>query len=141
MFSLVCVCSTFRRVPHPRSVGWGVPIPCLGGDTWSQVWVGVPHPRSGWGGTPSQVWMVGGIPSQVWMGGYPGVPPGLIWMVGGTCGTPTTTGWGIPLTMTGWGNPSSMTGWGTPLHQHSKHLLHSGQYATCVHAGELSCSL
>ena len=30
----------------------GYPIPCLDGGTPSHVWMGVPHPRSGWGGTP-----------------------------------------------------------------------------------------
>ena len=53
-------------VPHPRS-GWG--------GTPSQVWLrGYPIP--GLGGTPSQVWPEG-TPSQVWQGGTPsqvGVP-------------------------------------------------------------------
>ena len=65
-----------------------------GGRTPSQVWVRVPHLRSGWGigypgypptrtgwwrGTPSQVWMVGGTRGTPWPGldggGVPGVPP------------------------------------------------------------------
>ena len=61
------------------TIGGGYPIQCLDGG-------GVPRSMSGWGGTPSQVWVggypitgLGGIPSQVWMG----VPP-------------TMTGWGTP---------------------------------------------
>ena len=62
--------------------GRGYPIPGLGRR-------GVPHLRSWWGGTPS----------QVWPGGYP-----------------------------------------LQTDQHSEHLLRGGQYASCVHAGGLSCS-
>ena len=53
--------------------------------------------------------------------------------------------WGVPPrvppTMTGWGTPPpTMTGWCTPPpHQHSEHLLRDGRYASCVHAGRLSC--
>ena len=66
MFSQVCVCSTFRG---------GGSSPTI--QTWPGGSVGGGYPRSGLGGTPSQVQMVGGIPSQVWMvgGGYP--IPGL----------------------------------------------------------------
>ena len=65
-------------VPHHRSGQGGTP---------SQVWTGgypitgldrgVSHPRSGWGGTPSQVWMVG-VPHPRSGWGYLGYPqPGL----------------------------------------------------------------
>ena len=76
-------------VPCPRSVGgWGVP-----------------HPRSWWGGTPSQIWMVGR---------------------------------GIPLLTT------TRTGWGRypphpPIRQSSIASTCTGQCASCVHAGGLSC--
>ena len=105
----------------PASEGWGKVIFSVCSHLWgggypiSGLVGGVPHPRSGWGGTPSQVW-VGGTRSQVWM-------------VGGKWGTPTMTGWGTS-TMTGWGTPHcdwmgyphhdwigyhpTMTGWGTP---------------------------
>ena len=75
----------------PASEGWGKVLfsVCLSvhtstGGTPSQVWVGVLHPRSGWRGTQSQVWMerfpIPGLgvphPSQVWMvEEVPGVPP------------------------------------------------------------------
>ena len=73
-----------RVVPIPGLDG-GYPVPGLngGGGALSQVWTGVPHPRSGWGGTPSQVqtggysiWLMGGTPSQVWMGDS----PSQVWM-------------------------------------------------------------
>ena len=137
MFSQVCVCSTFGGEGGTQSQVW------MWGGTPSQVWMvggeypipgldgggGVPHPRSGWwypipgldgGGVPhprSGWW--GGTPSQVWMvGGYP--PARSEW-------------WGVPPTMTGWGTPPP------PPHQHSKHLLFGGRYASCVHAGGLPC--
>ena len=113
--------------------------------TSSQVQMGgVPYPRSRQGGYyPSQVWMVGGIPR---------VPPGQIWMVGGT--PPARSWWwGYPLATSGWwGVPwvplpprLARSGWGTPqphkTEQHSEHLLPSERYASCVHAGRLSCSV
>ena len=76
---------------------------------------GVPHHRSGQGGTPSQIW-VGGTPARsgCWVGGTParsgwwvGVPwPGLD--LGG--GTPARSGWwGVPR------YPSAKSGcWGVP---------------------------
>ena len=82
-----------------RSGWWGTP---------SQVWLrGVSHPRSGWGypipglakgGTPSQVWLGRGYPISVW--GTPATP------------SPTQHGMGYPprhgtgyLPDMGWGNP------------------------------------
>ena len=84
----------FQFVCQFTSRGRGVPQSGLGR---------VPHPRSDWGGTPSQVWL-GGTPSQVWPEGYPG----------------------YPLTRSGWGNPPPHDQvwmeyppdlrWGTPQH-------------------------
>ena len=54
-------------------------------------------------------------------GGYPG--RGVPWQGKGG----TLAGRGYP----GWG--------GTQLGQHREYLLHSGRYASCVHAGGLSC--
>ena len=116
--------------------GWGVPQPGLdGGGYPSQVWmVGGTLARSGWWGVPHP-WG-GGYPSHVWMvGGY----PGHVWMVGGTLGTPwARSGW--------WGtqvppHPPWLDGVPPPppSHQHSKHLLRGRLYASCVHAGGLSC--
>ena len=69
----------------------------------------------------------------------------------------TPTGcWGLdgcPPVKTGSGYPPSRTRWGTPhpgphapppgqeTDQHSEHLLRGGWYASCVHAGGLSCLL
>ena len=87
----------------------------------------------------------GGTPSQVWMGGgtHPrsrGVPHSR-----SGCKVPPT--WdGVPPSSTGWGTPHLV--WVTPTwtwdgvpppnqetEQHSEHLLHGGQYASCIHAG------
>ena len=95
--------------------------PHLGGGTpvRSRGW-GVPHPRSGCGGTPSQVWPVGwGVPIPGLAGGVPhprsrgrGYPiPGLD---GGYPGyPPTRSGQGTPLTRSEWGTPPDL-GWGPP---------------------------
>ena len=111
---------------------------------------GVPHLRSGEGGTSSQVWSAGGggTSSQVWprgvphprsgQEGYPRYSPNQVWMgyPRNWDGVPPGPGMGYNLDL-GWGTPPDL-GWGTP--QHSKHLLHGGWYASCVHAGGLSSS-
>ena len=112
-------------VPHPRSGWWGLPLPGLDGGGGTQVntqarsgwwghnppWPGVDCgegyliPGLGWGvpwpgldsggiqGTP-QPGLNGGRGTQgtSWPGldggEYPGYPPGQVWMVGGTWGTP-----------------------------------------------------
>ena len=106
---------------------------------------GVPHPRSRLGITPFQVWIGGPHHDDV---GYSiqdqkGVPP-------------SRTGWGthppppvldgVPPIQDLMGYPPSKTGWGTfppqpnqVTDQQSKHLLHSGQCASCVHSGGLFC--
>ena len=126
--------------------------PHLGGYP-SQVWgEGVPHPSSGWGDTqgtprPGQ----DGVPPGPGMGYHPPEP--------GT-GYPPDQGWGIPLDL-GWGTPQtwdrvppgpvppgqgipSRPGMGYPHPPppelgHNEHLLRGGRYASCVHAGGLSC--
>ena len=50
---------------------------------------------------------------------------------------PSRTGWGPPP-------PPARTGWGNPppckeTDEHSEHLLYDGRYASCTHAGGLSC--
>ena len=110
-------------VPHPRSGHGGYPIPGLhggtpcshSGGTWAR-----PRPDLGWSTPPSKPWM--------------GYPPGQ------TCaGVPPITGWGtLHHHWMGYPPPSED---GVPPPQHSKHLLCSGQYASCVHTGGLSCSI
>ena len=58
-----------------------------------------------------------------------GTSPDLEW------GTPPRPGTGY--------HPKCEIRWGTPppTDQHSEHLLRGGRYASCVHAGGLSCSL
>ena len=84
-------------------VGGGYLVPGLGGEG------GVPHLRSGWGGTPAQVWVVGYPIPGLDGGGVPGVPFWPSLDCGGIQGTPTKTGWGT------WGTPpTTRTGWDTP---------------------------
>ena len=105
-------------VPGLDGGGGGEPHPSSrwGGEGYPiQLSMGIPHPRSGQG-VPH--------PSQDWMG-YPHL------------------GWVPPPARTGWGTPPPGQDWmGLPFppytEQHS-HLLHGGWYASCVHAGGLSC--
>ena len=119
-----------RGVPHLRS-----------------RWGGVPHPRSVWGGvTPSQVWLRG-TPAR--SRGYPRYPPGpgMGYPPGPGMGYPPDLGWGTPQTLDGVPPrhgmgypPRSEMGYPPPrTDQHSEHLLRGGRYASCVHAGGLSC--
>ena len=97
--------------PHPK-------------DGEGTVFTGVCLSTPGWGGgTPVPVL------SQVLFRGYPSVrsfPGGVPQSWPGN-----TLVWGTPLSQD-WGTPTPRT------EQESKHLLHCGRYASCVHAG-LSC--
>ena len=98
------------------------------GVTW-----GTPHPRSGWGGTTSNLgWGYPGYPlSQVWMGGTPsnlgwGIPPhwlngvpqswlGVSIQQNGQNGQ-NSAEWGTPQPDLGWVYPPCPDlGWGTPI--------------------------
>ena len=108
-----------RRCPVPGLDGGGYPIPGLGGTlsqvrggTPSQIWVGVPHPRSGGYSIP---YLDGGysIPGLNWGYPIPGLDEGyLILLMGGT--------WhGVPLlsrSQVRMGVPPSPK-WGTPHQQ------------------------
>ena len=122
-----------RRIFHwtharlRKSINWQRSL-APASEGWRKVMFSLCPPFRGGGGTPSQVCgggvsqpglNGGGYPSQVWMVGY---PLGQVWMVGVYPGYPPPWLDGVP-----------------PLHQHSKHLLRSGRYASCVHAGGLSC--
>ena len=93
-------------------------------------------PRSEWGGVPGQVWM-GGVPGQVWTGGV----PGQVWMGGrgylgwGGGGTWPGGGRGVP----GRGEGGGYLAGGRGVPGQKECLLCSGRYASCVHAGRLSC--
>ena len=87
---------------------------CLSVHHWGE---GAPWTSSRWGGTPSQL-RTGVSPSQI-RKGYPPSWPGTL-----TGGTPIQT----------------LNGGGYPLpEQHSVYLLRGGRYASCFHAGGLSC--
>ena len=87
----------------------------------------------------------GGVP---WLGGY--LARGVPWP-GGYPGRGGTLAGGYPGRGVPWpggtlarGYPGREGGYpgqegGTQLGQHREYLLHSGQYASCVHAGGLSC--
>ena len=117
----------FRYPPPPGGVPRsGYPPP--GGGT--EVWVTPPPPggvpRSGyppWGGTEVRVPPGGGGGG----GGYrgPGYPPGGVPRSGYPPG-------GVPRS----GYPP---GGGTRVGQQKEYSLHGGRYASCVHAGGLSC--
>ena len=139
--------------PRPR---WGVPHPADGGG-------GQGYPIQVWtGGAPSQVQGGGEVlHHRSKSGRYPipgeeGTPhPGLD-------GVPPNLGWDIPPSRTWWGTPQPGMGYppvqiwmgyspvqtwggispppGQETEQHSEHLLRGGRYASCVHAGGLSCS-
>ena len=102
-------------VPHLRS-GWGgTPSQVLVGEypIRGPGWGGVPHPRSRWGDTHPRS---GRYPISG--GGYP-IPVGRV-----PGEPPTRSGWwgypGTPQTRSGWwgghtwGTPSTRSGWGTP---------------------------
>ena len=138
---------TLAGGPHlgypPSRSRWGptrgTPLPGLGG-----VPPGVP-PHLGLGGGPTQStppsrsrWgPTQGTPLPGLGGVPPGVPPHLGLGGGPTQSTPHPgLGGGPP------GVPPPRQGGparGTPPDQHSVYLLHGGRYASCVHAGGLSC--
>ena len=80
--------------------------------------------QPGGGGDPARSSRGGGVPGR----GGGGVP----------CGGGTMAG-GYPGWRGGGGYPAR--GGGTQLGQHREYLLHGGRYASCVHAGGLSCSI
>ena len=89
------------------------------------------YPRTGY--SPGQV--SNGVPSD-------GVLPGQTWSTPSQVRTGGTTGKGIPLARdgvpparSGWGYPRMCTPW-----PEMGYLIRSGRYASCVHAGGLSCS-
>ena len=98
---------------------------------------GVPRPP--WGGT----WVrypPGGVPGSGTPGGVPGTPPGgYPGQVPPWGGTRTPPG--------GYQTPPGGTrvryppGGGSRVGQQKEYSLHGGRYASCVHAGGLSCSL
>ena len=102
---------------------------------------GVPHLRSEVGGTPARSrwwgvppWTWDGVPPRHGMGYSPG--PGMRY-------TPQTWDWVLPPWTFDWVPHPPDLGLGSPpppqTDQHSELLLRGGRYASCVHAGGLSC--
>ena len=154
LFSQVSVC------PHPGGRIGSTTSPSHNTSTGPMSFlVGTPvtSPSSLPRGYPSQVQMGGGYPSQI----QTGEPPILGW------GTPWpgqdggTQGWGTPCPEMGYPPPPSQVRTGctpgqsipppqddgvlppppppTQLGQQKEYLLRGRQYASCVHAGGLSC--
>ena len=139
--------------PHPKDgegdifslfvsshLGRGRGVPRPGQDS------GVPHPGQDGGGYPIQVRM-GGYPSHVRMGGgyssqvrigvpqlrkgYPHTKMG--YPLPGQDGGCTPARDGVPP-------PPPIQRWGPPkIGQQMEYVIRSGRYASCVHAGGLSC--
>ena len=114
-----------RGVPHPRGLDGG-------GVTPSQVQMGVSHPADGGGG------LVEGYLHPADRRGTP--------IQDHDRGTWSRTGWWFPPIETEWGTPPVQDWMGYPPYsphqetdQHSEHLLCAGWYASCIHAGGLSC--
>ena len=90
---------------------------------------------------PSELWMGGGyLPSELWMGGtlgrYPprarvGTPPARVGTPPARVGTPPSQG----------RYPPGQGRYPPPPEQQSVCFLRRGRYASCVHAGGLSCNL
>ena len=79
--------------------------------------------------------------TQTWVppGGYPGPPPGgpmSGYPPGGVPGHPPG---GVPGPRGGYPGPGTPPGGGTRVGQQKEYSLHGGRYASCVHAGGLSC--
>ena len=117
---------------HTILGGWGVyPIQLMGVPFWLTgvanpilLTRAVPHLANGAIGG-------GGIPpSSREDRGYPHLANG-----GGGAGTPSRSGWDTPFAR--WGYPFCWLNVGKV--QHSEHLLCGGRYASCIHAGGLSC--
>ena len=129
------------RVPRPPGGVPGPPRGVPGQVPPGGVWVRVPpggypvrYPPGGLG-TPLGGYLDPDPPGGTRLGTPPGgcvprPPPGGTWP-GPWGGTRTPPGGrGVPVPPRG----------GTQLGQHREYLLHSGRYASCVHAGGLSCS-
>ena len=133
-------------------MGWGTPSFLADGVPPSQLWTG---------GYPSQFWM-GGTPFPALDRGVPlprsgrGVPPpGMGYPplsrpgMGVTPPPPQSRSrkGGTPRSRPGKGYPpppphprrGQVQGQGVPLPEHCVYLLRIGRYASCVHAGGLSC--
>ena len=95
----------------------------------------------GGGGTP--ILPDGGVPPSTLNRVYPYPAYGVYPIPSQDAGTPNARSRGVPHPRSGRGYPNSYSGWRQypQLEQHSMYLLHGGQYASCVHAGGLSCML
>ena len=146
---------------------WGRRGGTLAGPAGGVPWWGVPWRGVPWQGVPWRGYPAGGYPGRVppWPGPARGVPCGGCTLVGGTLAggypaggypdrvPPTQVqpggypGGGVPCYPGRYpptGYPPGQVrggypGGGTQIGQQMKYSLHGGRYASCVHAGGLSC--
>ena len=99
-------------------------------------------------GVPARGYPAGGtLPRGVFCQGYPaqgvpcwGYPAQGVPCWGSTLPGGTQVGYHPSQVRTGEYPPQARSGWGgTQLEQQKEYSLHSGRYASCVHAGGLSC--
>ena len=126
--------------PHPKdgegnvfslsTLGGGVPVSHNALQHFPEC-----HGAAGGGGVPCQV-QPGGVPCQVQPGGVP-----CQVQLGGGYPARSSRGGTLPGPAGGVPWPGGYpAGGGTQLEQHREYLLHGGRYASCVHAGGLSCT-
>ena len=128
---------------YPARSSWGGGVPCRGVPCHVQL-----------GGYPARSSQRGALLGGTLLGGYPvrGVPYQGISCWGVTLLGHTLPGHTLPgrypaMAVPCWGGtqvgmvpPPTRSGpGGTQLGQHREFLLHGGRYASCVHAGGLSC--
>ena len=89
-----------------------------------------------WSGTPP-----GGVPGPPWGGTRSGTPPGVPDRVPPQGGPGTPPGGGVPDRVPLGGGVRVPPRGGTQVGQQKEYSLHGGRYASCVHAGGLSCGL
>ena len=81
----------------------------------------------------------GGYPDPPWWGTWLGTPQGGTWTPPGGVPDRVPPG-GVPGLPRGGGTwPGTPPGGGTQVGQQKEYSLHGGRYASCVHAGGLSC--
>ena len=126
-------------------------VPCLGGVPCPGVpcWGGYPARGVPWSGTPQPGQDGGGYPARSsWGGTLPGgqYPAWGVPCWGGTLVRyppwPGQEGGGATLpggTLVRYPPSQDRMGGGTQVGQQKEYSIHGGRYASCVHAGGLSC--
>ena len=124
---------------HPGGYLYPIMLCTISQNAMGQTPGGVPcQVQLGGGGYPAGGTLPGGYPSGgvPCLGGYPGrYPP----QPGQDGGHPAQGGWYPGRVPPSRVPPSQVRMGGTQLGQHREYLLHGRRYASCIHAGALSC--